>query len=91
MTENNKIKDNDEDNNLSYNIKDNERSRKVNWWINELDSLGIKKTSSSIGISSSEYSNNKMESVKSQQFEDITDNLKQRFIRDYKSAIVTNE
>ncbi len=52
MTENNKIKDNDEDNNLSYNIKDNERSRKVNWWINELDSLGIKKTSS-IGISSS--------------------------------------
>jgi hypothetical protein len=76
MTENNKIKDNDEDNNLSYNIKDNERSRKVNWWINELDSLGIKKTSSSIGISNSEYSNNKMESVKSQQFEDLTDNLK---------------
>ncbi len=32
-----------------------------------------------------------MESVKSQQFEDLTDNLKQRFIRDYKSAIVTNE
>jgi len=76
MTENNKIKDNDEDDNLSYNIKDNERSRKVNWWINELDSLGIKKTSSSIGISNSEYSNNKMESVKSQQFEDLTDNLK---------------
>ena len=76
MTENNKIKDNDEDNNLSYNIKDNQRSRKVNWWINELDSLGIKKTSSSIGISNSEYSNNKMESVKSQQFEDLTDNLK---------------
>jgi hypothetical protein len=84
MTENNKVKDNDEDNNLSYNIKDNEQSGKVNWWINELDSLGIKKTSSSIGISGSEYSNNKMESVKSQQLEDLTDNLKQSFIRDYK-------
>ena len=84
MTENNKVKDNDEDNNLSYNIKDNEQSGKVNWWINELDSLGIKKTSSSIGISSSEYSNNKRESVNSQQLEDLTDNLKQSFIREYK-------
>jgi hypothetical protein len=24
------------------NAKDNEKSQKVNWWINELDSLGIK-------------------------------------------------
>jgi hypothetical protein len=84
MTESNKVKDNDKDNNRSYNIKDNEQSGKVNWWINELDSLGIKKTSSSIGISSSVYSNNKRESVKSQQLEDLTDNLKQSFIRDYK-------
>ena len=84
MTESNKVKDNDKDNNRSYNIKDNEQSGKVNWWINELDSLGIKKTSSSIGISSSEYSNNKRESVNSQQLEDLTDNLKQSFIREYK-------
>jgi hypothetical protein len=28
----------------SANAKDNEKSQKVNWWINELDSLGIKKS-----------------------------------------------
>jgi len=27
------------------NAKDNEKSQKVNWWINELDSLGMKKSS----------------------------------------------
>ena len=42
-----------------------------NWWINELDSLGIKKTSSNEG-------NNR------QQLEDETDDVKQAFIRDYK-------
>jgi hypothetical protein len=26
------------------NAKDNEKSQKVNWWINELDSLGMKKS-----------------------------------------------
>jgi hypothetical protein len=81
----NNVKDDDEDNNRSYNIKDNEQSGKVNWWINELDSLGIKKTSS-ISIISNEYSSNKMESVKSQQLEALTDNIKQSFIRDYKTC-----
>jgi hypothetical protein len=77
------------DNNQSYNIKDNEQSGNVNWWFNELDSLGIKKNSSSNGIISSEYgTNNKMEPIiiTSQQLEDLTDDMKQRFIRDYKSC-----
>jgi hypothetical protein len=26
------------------NAKDNEKSQKANWWINELDSLGMKKS-----------------------------------------------
>jgi hypothetical protein len=26
--------------------KDNEKSQKVNWWINELDSLGMKESNS---------------------------------------------
>ena len=28
------------------NAKDNEKSQKVNWWINELDSLGMKESNS---------------------------------------------
>jgi hypothetical protein len=51
------------------NAKDNEKSRKVNWWINELDSLGIKQK----------------ESNKSQELEDLTDYIKQKFIYDYKA------
>jgi hypothetical protein len=53
------------------NAKDNEKSQKVNWWINELDSLGIKQEE---------------ESNKGQEFEDLTDNIKQKFIYDYKTC-----
>ena len=52
------------------NAKDNEKSQKVNWWINELDSLGIKQE----------------ESNKGQELEDQTDNVKQKFIYDYKAC-----
>jgi hypothetical protein len=55
---------------------DNEQSKKVSWWINELDSLGIEKSSSS--------NNNKSESKDSQKLEDLTDDIKQSFINDYK-------
>jgi hypothetical protein len=52
------------------NAKDNEKSQKVNWWINELDSLGIKQE----------------ESNKGQELEDLTDDIKQKFIYDYKTC-----
>jgi hypothetical protein len=52
------------------NAKDNQKSQKVNWWINELDSLGIKQR----------------ESNKGQEFEDQADDIKQKFIYDYKSC-----
>jgi hypothetical protein len=56
------------------NAKDNEKSQKVNWWINELDSLGMKK------------SKQEEESIKSQELEDLTDYIKQKFIYDYKAC-----
>ena len=56
------------------NAKDNEKSQKVNWWINELDSLGMKK------------SKQEEESNKSQELEDLTDDIKQKFIYDYKTC-----
>jgi len=55
------------------NVKDNEKSQKVNWWINELDSLGIKKSK-------------QKELNKSQELEDLTDDIKQKFIYDYKTC-----
>jgi hypothetical protein len=55
------------------NVKDNEKSQKVSWWINELDSLGIKKSK-------------QKESNKSQQLENLTDDIKQKFIYDYKAC-----
>ena len=57
------------------NAKDNEKSQKVNWWINELDSLGIKKSKQE-----------EEESNKGQELEDLTDNIKQKFIYDYKTC-----
>ena len=42
------------------NAKDNEKSQKVNWWINELDSLGIKQEE---------------ESNKGQELENLTDDI----------------
>ena len=53
------------------NAKDNEKSQKVNWWINELDSLGIKQEE---------------ESNKGQELENLTDDIKQKFIYDYKTC-----
>jgi hypothetical protein len=64
----------------------------MNWWFNELDSLGGKKNYNGCGdgMDNKEYyySNNKKEikSAKSQQLEDLTDEIKQRFIRDYKAC-----
>ena len=52
------------------NAKDNEKSQKANWWISELDSLGIKQE----------------ESNKGQELEDLTDDIKQKFIYDYKTC-----
>ena len=59
---------------------DNEQSEKVSWWINELDSLGIEKSSN----------NNKSESKDSQELEDLTDDIKQTFIHDYKICYSDN-
>jgi hypothetical protein len=59
------------------NAKDDEKSESASWWINELDSLGIKKNSSS------NEDNNKSELPISQQL-DFTDDIKQSLIRDYK-------
>jgi hypothetical protein len=61
---------------LANGVNDNEQSKKVSWWINELDSLGIEKSSSN--------NNNKSESKDSQKLEDLADDIKQAFIHDYK-------
>lgn len=85
---NNKVKEsyycnnNNNDSNRAYNIDANEESRNVNWWINELETLGINKKSSSNSIN--EENNNRSELPTSQQLEDLTDDIKQVFIRDYK-------
>src|SRR2546429_8538847 len=55
--------------------KDNEKSQKVNWWISELDSLGINKSKQE-----------EEESNKGQKLEDLTDDIKQKFICDYKTC-----
>ena len=57
------------------NAKDNEKSQKVNWWINELDSLGMKKSKQE-----------EEESNKGQELEDLTDYIKQKFIYNYKTC-----
>ena len=57
------------------NAKDNEKSQKVNWWINELDSLGINKSKQE-----------EEESNKGEELEDLTDDIKQKFIYDYKAC-----
>jgi hypothetical protein len=55
------------------NNNNDKQSEKASWWTNELDSLGIKK---------SNYDTN--ESNYLQRLEDLSDNEKQGFIRDYK-------
>lgn len=62
---NKKIND-DNDNN-------DKQSEKSSWWVNELDSLGIKKSDC-----------DKNESNYLQNLEDLSDNKKQDFIREYK-------
>ena len=52
------------------NAKDNEKSQKANWWISELVSLGIKQK----------------ESNKGQELENLTDDIKQKFMYDYKTC-----
>jgi hypothetical protein len=66
---------------LANSVNGNEQSKKVSWWINELDSLGIEKSSSS------DNKKNKSESKDSQKLEDLTDEIKQSFIHDYKTRI----
>jgi hypothetical protein len=60
---------------------DNEQSEKVSWWINELDSLGTKKSSTNA---------EKNESNGSQVLEDLADDIKQSFIHDYKICYSDN-
>ena len=62
------------------NAKDNEQSEKNSWWINELDSLGINKSN----IINND--NDKSESPTNQQLEDLTDDIKQTFVRGYKNC-----
>jgi hypothetical protein len=57
-------------------VNGNEQSENGSWWTNELDSLGIKTSGSS----------NKSELKNSQELEDLTDDLKQAFIHDYKTC-----
>jgi hypothetical protein len=68
------------DNNLDYDMSDNRQSGNINWWINELDSLGINKNNIN-----NEKNNNKSEFSVSQRLENLADNIKQSFIRDYKT------
>ena len=72
-TVNTLIRENAKTINIS-NAKDNEKSQKVNWWISELDSLGINKSKQE-----------EEESNKGQELEDLTDDIKQKFIYDYKA------
>jgi hypothetical protein len=79
---------NSDNDNRAYNIKDNEQSGNVNWWINELDSLGIKKNNDiNIVRKDQNISSDKAKPVKSQQLEDLTDDIKQSFIHDYKAYV----
>jgi hypothetical protein len=59
----------------AVNANYNELSEKISWWINELDSLGTKESSSNT---------EKNEPKGSQELEDLTDGIKQSFICDYK-------
>ena len=52
------------------------QSKEVTWWINELDSLGIKKSSN----------NNKNNESNIQELEDDADEIKQTFIHNYKNC-----
>jgi hypothetical protein len=80
-------KDNEDNSNSRfYNIKNNEQSGNINWWFNELDSLGIKKDIGIVSNDQSSSSSNKTKLASSQQLEDLTDDIKQTFIRNYKAC-----
>ena len=53
------------------------QSKEVTWWVNELDSLGIKKSGNN---------NNKNNESNIQELEDDADEIKQTFIHDYKNC-----
>jgi hypothetical protein len=53
------------------------QSKEVTWWVNELDSLGVRKSSSN---------NNKNNESNIQELEDDADEIKQTFIHDYKNC-----
>jgi len=53
------------------------QSKEVTWWVNELDSLGIKKSGNN---------NNKNNESNIQELEDDADVIKQTFIHDYKNC-----
>jgi hypothetical protein len=77
-TKDNEIKERHVDNdknysNQSYNNKSNEQFVKINWWINELDSLGIKAKKINVLNDTQELGN-------------LTDNIKQTFYQDYKTC-----
>ena len=74
---------NNNDDAQTYDINDDEQSGNVNWWSNELDSLGIKKNSDN---GNKKVNNDKSEHPTSQQLEDLTDKIKQMLIRDYKAC-----
>ena len=52
------------------------QSKEVTWWVNELDSLGVRKSSN----------NNKNNESNIQELEDDADEIKQNFIHDYKNC-----
>jgi len=89
-TKNNEIEEenynDNKDNGRFYNIKNNEQSGNINWWFNELDSLGIKKDIGIVSNDQSSSSSNKTKLASSQQLEDLTDDIKQTFIHDYKAC-----
>ena len=74
---------NNNDDAQTHDINDDEQSGNVNWWSNELDSLGIKKNSYN---GNKKANNDKSEYSTSQQLEDLTDNIKQMLIPDYKAC-----
>ena len=71
-----------------YTVLDTDQSEKVNWWFNELDSLGIRNNNDIGRVSNDQSSNssNKTKPVSSQELEDLTDDIKQAFIHDYKAC-----
>jgi hypothetical protein len=58
---------------LSYNTQNNQQILMINWWLNELDSLGVKPKKINI-----------LNDI--QELGSLTDNIKQTFYQDYKTS-----